>query len=442
MSTITLLAGDVVEVLKTLPDKSVHACICSPPFYGLRDYGTASWEGGRPDCQHTIRQKDRDNKAASKVSGRVSRGKRDVCLHCGAIRIDQQIGLEESPELYVARLVEVFREVRRVLRDDGTLWLNLGDSYWAGKGKNGSSKARATAKERGYQQSRGTVQVETKVTDGRHAVFKPKDLMLIPARVAIALVEDGWYLRQDIIWYAPNKKPESVRDRPTLSHEHIFLFAKQRYYYYDNEAVKVEGAGTLPWGNKRNFKMNDNGAQGQHGKSSMFSGGTREEYINKWYSGKVQRRSVWTVPTKPYKGAHHAPWPEALVEPMLLASTSAKGCCPACGAPWRRITEKENPPHDGETDSTYAKGTAAGERGEEYVDRTITVGWGTSCKCGGDLEPVPCTVIDIFVGSGTTGAVAIKHGRSFIGIDLNPEYIELSRKGLEQVQPLLLLEEK
>jgi DNA modification methylase len=192
--------GDCIESMRQMEAASVNCCVTSPPYYGLRDYGN-----------------------------------------------DGQIGLEATPEAFVAKMVEVFREVKRVLRDDGTLWLNLGDSYWGGKGSNGSSKARRTADERGYSQSDGTVMMDTRPQDGKHSILKPKDLIGIPWRVAFALQADGWYLRQDIIWHKPNPMPESVTDRCTKAHEYIFLLTKSARYWYDAEAVK-EDAETKPHG--------------------------------------------------------------------------------------------------------------------------------------------------------------------------------------------------
>lgn len=428
MSTVTLLTGDVIDVLKTLPDQSVHACLCSPPFFGLRDYGTGTWQGGDPNCKHTVSNQVEDRKAKGAITNAVRPGAPRTCRKCGALRIDRQIGLENSVEEYVTRLVEVFREVRRVLRNDGTLWLNLGESF----ASKSTGSVSAGTKQRTQMGSFGR---PDKISSG----FKPKDLMMIPARVAIALQSDGWYLRQDIIWAKSNKMPESVKDRPTINHEHIFLLAKSRRYFYDGEAVKEDGAGTLPWGNKRNFKMNDNGAQGRHGSSSMFSAGSKQEFIDKWYSGKRQRRSVWNIPTKPYKGAHFATWPEALVEIMLLAATSEKGCCPACGAPYKRIVEKEMPPLRKVVTAgpVGGHGLLGGNRFDDPI-KTTTTGWQPSCKCPGDLEPGPCTAIDIFSGAGTTGVVCVKHNRNYIGIDLNPSNHDLARERIAKVQPLFM----
>ena len=241
----TIHTGDCVSTLQTLPANSVQCCVTSPPYYGLRDYG-----------------------------------------HAG------QIGLEDTPEAYIAKMVEVFREVKRVLRDDGTLWLNIGDSY-AGSGPSGASYQSATTKRRaagnGMEGSfrisktlakRGLTYANKKPV--APAGFKSKDLMGIPWMLAFALRADGWYLRQDIIWHKPNPMPESVTDRCTKAHEYVFLLSKSARYFYDAEAAKecaVDG------------------------------------------DGNRNRRSVWAITTKPFKGAHFAVMPEALVEPCILAGS-------------------------------------------------------------------------------------------------------------------------
>lgn len=317
--------GDCIEVMRTLPANSVQTCVTSPPYYGLRSY--------------------------------LPNGHDDKHM---------EIGTEESPDLYVAKLVEVFREVRRLLRDDGTCWIVIGDSYNSGAQMNGQSLNNR------YDEG----DREDRVWAGHRPMIKglgPKQLLGIPWRVAFALQADGWYLRSDIIWAKPNPMPESVKDRPTKSHEYIFLLSKSREYFYDAEAVKEPNAGDLPYGDKVNFKMNDDAAQGRHGKSSMFAGGTRQEYIEKYYTNGRNRRSVWTVNTQSYEGAHFATYPVKLVEPCILA------------------------------------GSAVGD-----------------------------TVLDPFNGSGTTGAVALKHGRCYIGIDLNADYITLAHTRIRQSQPLLL----
>jgi len=305
-----VLQGDCRDVLPTLPEKSVNCCVTSPPYFGLRDYGVAG-----------------------------------------------QIGLEPTPDEFVSEMVKVFREVRRVLRDDGTLWLNLGDSYWGGKGMNGSSKARATAEERGYTQSGGTVQMAKRPQDGTHDTIKPKDLIGIPWRVAFALQADGWYLRQDIIWAKPNPMPESVTDRCTKSHEYIFLMAKSERYFCDMDAIKEPAVKGDCNAGARNYV----GVSGRERLSQSEC--DRNDGRNK--------RSVWTVASSPFSEAHFATFPPKLIEPCILA-----GC------------------------------------------------------------PVGGTVLDPFNGAGTTGLVSVMQGRNYLGIELNPEYIEMTNKRISEAVPL------
>lgn len=297
-----ILQGDCIEQLRKLPDGCVNTCVTSPPYFGLRDYG---------------------------VKG--------------------QIGLETTPEAYVAKLVDVFREVKRVLRDNGTLWLNLGDSYAANRTCQvpASNVGKSTGE---AQAAKGKASV---VPEG----LKPKDLIGIPWRVAFALQADGWYLRSDIIWSKPNPMPESVTDRPTKAHEYIFLLSKSERYYYDYEAIKEQAVSDHPSGNGfvRDARLSLDGR-----------GST-----NQWQPTELRnKRDVWTVNTQPFPEAHFATFPPKLVEPCILA-----GC-----------------PSDG-------------------------------------------TVLDPFFGAGTTGLVALENGREFIGIELNPSYIEIAQKRISVIQP-------
>ena len=294
--------GDCVEIIKGISANSVQSVITSPPYYGLRDYGH-----------------------------------------------DGQIGLEKTPEAYVAKMVEVFREVRRVLRDDGTVWLNIGDSY-AGSGKGGQSAEKRSAGWQPTYANKGYVPPDC----------KPKDLIGIPWMLAFALRTDGWWLRQDIIWHKPNPMPESVLDRCTRSHEYLFLLSKSAQYYFDANTVREPLS--------ESTKMRDKTPRGR----SQNGGGSAESMAGYDYSrenlGNMtsnpsgrNRRSVWSINTKPYKGAHFAVMPEALVEPCVLAGSKA-----------------------------------------------------------GD------TILDPFAGSGTVGVVALRHGRDFVGCELNSEYVEIA----------------
>ena len=272
-----IIEGDCLKSLREMPDKSVNCCITSPPYYGLRDYGN---EG--------------------------------------------QIGLEETPEQFVEQLVQVFREVKRILKDDGTLWLNLGDSYWGGKGKSGSrdgeyQEERAIngkSLNKKHQQMGG--KGETRPTDKKHDVIKPKDLIGIPWMVAFALRSDGWYLRQDIIWHKPNPMPESVTDRCTKAHEYIFLLSKSKQYYFDNDAIR--GPIKLTEGDTVRFR--------ERKTSSPF--GNRDEDTQqrevKYDEIKgANKRSVWAVNTKPYSGAHFATFPEELITDCIKAGCPENG---------------------------------------------------------------------------------------------------------------------
>ena len=215
-----------------LADGSVNCVVTSPPYYGLRDYGTAKWEGGDPNCNHNPQRPDGGDRSDRTLP--LGRGGvyHDICAKCGAVRIDQQIGLEQTPAEYVNDIVQVFREVKRVLRDDGTLWLNLGDSYFnlQNSNRNGLSESLGG-------KVRGGGEYKTQKRNAGNLPIKEKDLIGIPWMVAFALRDDGWYLRQDIIWHKPNPMPESVKDRCTKAHEYIFLLSKSPRYYYDYEAV-------------------------------------------------------------------------------------------------------------------------------------------------------------------------------------------------------------
>jgi DNA modification methylase len=401
--TVTLLPGDCLDVLRTLPTASVHCVVTSPPYFGLRAYN-----GG-----------------------------------------EQEIGSEATPDAYVARLVAVFREVWRVLRDDGTCWLNLGDSY-AGSG-NGSNDYRPE----GASISRHS---------GKYVGQKPrsslasKQLLGIPWRVAFALQADGWLLRSDIVWSKPNCMPESVKDRPTKAHEYVFLLAKQARYFYDADAVKEESidpASHKPWKTRNKMRMNE--LDPVHAQTRGF----HNIPDGKIYSRR-NRRSVWHIATTPFSARsvgiddvdHFAVMPPKLVEPCVLAGTSERGVCPTCGAPWVRVVETHNGRHLKEYRARAdtpksAASNGYGGRGSASSGLTKpgwrqfspptshTTGWQSSCACGG--EPIPATVLDPFCGAGTVGLVSVQHGRRFIGIDLNARYLEIARRRIEKGAPVLPL---
>jgi|TARA_B110000438_G_scaffold145872_1_gene140438 DNA modification methylase len=304
---IKILHGSCLDRLKDLEDQSINTCITSPPYWGLRDYGTGEWIGGDPNCPHMRTTKiSKDTSTGHKAmfeQGNVVGDAiyKNECPKCGAIRQDNQLGLEETPEEFVENLVEVFREVKRVLRDDGTVWLNLGDSY-CGTGHKGNYTDPKHKEGRNGQK----IALNNKIEG-----LKSKDLVGIPWRVAFALQADGWYLRQDIIWHKPNPMPESVRDRCTKAHEYIFLLSKSPKYYFDNEAIKEDAK----------FPDGPNSPHKIKAVENVYSANLQKIGANP----KRNKRSVWTVTTKPFKGAHFATFPMDLIEPCVLAGCPEGG---------------------------------------------------------------------------------------------------------------------
>ena len=309
--------GDCREIMRKWASQGVKAqtCITSPPYYGLRDYGTAKWEGGDPNCEHSISMPTKWNdpkRGTNVLRPEVGHrgGSSSNCHLCGAKRIDEQLGLEDTPEEYIKNMVEVFRCVWDVLEDDGTLWVNIGDSYC-----NSNGFARASPE---YQrEGRNNMPANDRKLDKLHATgLKTKDLIGIPWMLAFALRADGWYLRQDIIWSKPNPMPESVQDRCTKAHEYIFLLSKSHKYHFDHVAIKEPLKGEPETRDK-----NAEGYQADYSKGDRFSKGERVFGAD----GMANKRSVWTVNTKPYSGAHFAVFPTELIEPCILAGAPLGG---------------------------------------------------------------------------------------------------------------------
>lgn len=373
--TVQLLTGDSRHVLTTLASNSIHCLVTSPPYFQLRDYGTATWEGGNPDCQHQPVETVRTAWANS-VKGPNGSGKNGTnyanmtketggkCAVCGAQRTDRQIGLEDTPEAFIAALVDVFREARRVLRDDGVAFINIGDSY-ARDAKNGQHKPGDSGKQNyvitdggGRAASGVNLRSETQGSSdgkvGRHdraarpaggSGLKPKDLIGIPWMLAFALRADGWYLRQEIIWHKPNPMPESVTDRFTKSHEHVFMLSKSERYWFDQDAVSED---TVIKNRARGPALHPDRV------STNGNAGLAQRPVHE----KRNKRDVRTIPTEPSSIPHYAMMPTELARTCILAG------CPEGG-----------------------------------------------------------TVIDPFGGAGTTGLVADRLGRHAVLIELNPKSV-------------------
>jgi DNA modification methylase len=299
--------GDCREIMRKWASQGVKAqtCITSPPYYGLRDYGTGKWIGGDENCSHKRDSKHSDKTITGHANKDLTVGDaiyKSVCPRCGAIREDRQLGLEETPEEYIKAMVEVFRCVWDVLEDDGTLWLNIGDSYYNYRPGKGQALVQQSVANNIQDLPQVCARRGNKL-DG----LKEKDLIGIPWMLAFALRADGWYLRQDIIWHKPNPMPESVGDRCTKSHEYIFLLSKSRKYHFDHVAIKEPVK--EDWGTRDRT----NGKYHNEGTGLQPHSGLEKSYE------MANKRSVWTVNTKPYSGAHFAVFPTELIEPCILA---------------------------------------------------------------------------------------------------------------------------
>lgn len=373
MELDTIHNADALTLLRALPDESINCCVTSPPYFGLRDYGT-----------------------------------------------DGQIGLEETPQQYVDALVTVFRELRRVLRSDGTFWLNIGDSY-AGSGKGGQSSEKRSANWQPEYSNHGA----------RYG-FKAKDRMMIPARLAIALQDDGWWLRDEIVWHKPNPMPASVTDRTTTAHEMVYLLTKRPRYWYDAEAVAEPAVGA----GGGDFMPALKAIQPEHGGESRTGKWARS---NRPQEPTRNRRSVWTINPEPLAAAHFAVMPSKLVEICILAGCPPK-VCSACGAPYQRVVEKPDMSKR-PTRATNAKTMtdalhvsngwagypkSAGQKYQEWrnANPNVTLGWTPTCNCHAPHDSG--IVIDPFMGAGTVALVAQRLNRHFIGSDLNPEYVRMA----------------
>jgi DNA modification methylase len=433
-----ILQGSCLELMRGLPENSIQTVITSPPYFGLRNYGTDPqiW-GGSKECEHDwgVTQprrlrtehdvKNPESIQLHNTGANHGLPTTSTCVKCGAWR--GELGLEPTPELFVEHLVWIFREVRRILREDGTVWLNIADSYWAGKGQSGQGDS-------GYQEereslNRGHHQIAgkglTRPQDGRHSTIKPKDLCLVPQRLAIALQADGWYVRSEVIWSKRNCMPESVTDRPTRSHEQIWLLTKSRNYYYDIDAIREPHAETSLKRIERPLTLSSN----VEGRAINTEGETDMKRF--CHPAGANCRTVWHMSTTQFRGKHYAGYPLDLPKRCILAGTSAHGRCAECGTPWRRDTETVSlerfdldPADPRYRPSRYdVKYKNVGMRYSQVTDK----GWAKDCDCATDAV-LPCLVLDPFNGSGTTGLVALQNGRSYIGLELNPEYVQMTKE--------------
>lgn len=443
---ITLYQGHAMEVLRALPDESVDCCVTSPPYWALRCYGTEDliW-GGNPACDHQwdSAPPPRGNRGRSesdipnspKQSGTgaaFNQRPSGSCAKCGAWK--GSLGQEPTPDLFVSNLKMIFHEVYRVLRPHGTLWLNIADSYcatdkWGGGGTNTGKHVVAAD---------GSVASWGNRRDKRDSIagLKPKDLVGIPWMAAFALRADGWYLRSDIIWGKSVPMPESVKDRTTKAHEYVFLMSKNADYFYDWHAIATPAKheGVL-----RSYNTPKKKARVINGTGS---GNESDNAGPVAVPAMVNARDVWMLGPEPSGiDEHFATMPLTLAKRCLLAGTSAKGCCDQCGAPWEKIIEKPSADHAADSETKFGEESTAGRlamlrqaaraNGSEYANSPVFKGWRPSCECkdAGIRRPV---VLDPFNGAATTGVAARELGCNYIGIDLNPKYLQISVDRLRQ----------
>lgn len=481
MRTARLICGDALAELRKLPRESVHCCVTSPPYYGLREYNTEpqAW-GGDASCNHAwgspVRMAKKsggtrlsglgkydngltDEAITKKIKAQMVGGCKGAFCRCGAWL--GSLGLEPSPNLYVEHLVGIFEEVRRVLRKDGTLWLNMGDSFASGGRGGEGDRSGLRGSRHSQNESRAAVAVMGR---SRPSGYKKKDLIGMPWRVAFALQAAGWYLRRDIIWSKSNPMPESVADRPTTAHEYVFLLAKSERYFFDGEAIRESASYlepnaadkiTSPYGQGFSRRASATAASFRREDSKrgipqvgQNNGTHRAEREDIAYNGPSRNaRSVWTIATSAFAEAHFATFPPGLAERCIRAGTSERGCCSECGAPWiRQVEASGKTTQEAAAETGYAGHAQAYGGSKQNLDfrgshwklparERTTTGWLASCKCAASVEP--CTILDPFFGAGTTGLVALRLGRDCIGIELNPEYCEMAARRILADAPLL-----
>jgi len=454
-----IILGDALEVLKNIPSEIVDCCITSPPYYSLRFYpGTNKVWDGDPNCDHEWEYYTRASncwgvpgKGVYGVKGEYNKAwirehNQAFCKKCGAWW--GQLGLEPHPQMYIDHLVQIFREVKRVLKKTGVFFLNIGDTYWGGLQGFGTIKGHWRSKIN--REDKYVSQYFMPPTGNkkiRSNWLQPKQKLMIPSRVAIALQEDGWILRNTIIWYKPNHMPHPVKDRLVSAYEPVYMFVKNNKYYFDLDSIRKPHK----WADKD--------------KRSLF--GRVEHKTGKWKESGMAGAAVgyhelgrnpgdvWKIKTANYKGAHFAVFPEELVEKCLKAGCPRE-VCKKCGTPkfrkyeiierdWNDLTEEEKEfirkrygtNKDGEYKGISKKdlnGNDPSERKRRIIKSMLKkkkfIGYVPICKCKKEFEPG--LVLDPFVGSGTTAKVAKALGLNYIGIELNKEYVELATIRLKE----------
>lgn len=373
-----------------LPDNSVHTIVTSPPYLGLRSYNLqpTPWSAAAHPCDHTWEKHRFPPNPADQF----------YCSQPGCDAWLGNYGSEPSIEEYLQHTVAIFRELKRVLRKDGTLWLNIGDTY----NTNGLRAASLNPRHNPRPPSRRTSQDPRK-----------KDLLLMPARTALALQQDGWRVRAENIWDKPNSKPEAPTDRPRRTHEQVYLLTQNDNYFYDPEAVKTKASPNTH-------------SRRKDGRYEPTKGTDPSDHrVGTWtYSYNpetVHLKSVWPIPVEPRPEAHFATFPERLADLCILAATSERGVCPQCGNPWLRTPQPQ-------TEDNNQFSFLDGPPPQNQEEKTL---WRPSCQHG--LEPVPATVLDPFCGTGTTPASALRLGRRAAATDASPQYVEMAKHRLSLI---------
>jgi DNA modification methylase len=468
MSELAKLFHASAHHLPMVDDKSVQCVTTSPPYYGLRAYSgdqNIEWPtvtyapmAGLPpltvagcdaECEHewgaaaTVAIGNAPS-AKSTLTTNNGKGPQEgdkyhhaqkqtttqcaYCQKCGGWR--GPLGNEPTLEAYIGHLILCAREWRRVLRDDGVCFVNLGDSYATSPA--GNKVATGFQQKQSAGKAGALAQWQEGGATTRPQSVPNKNLLMVPARFALAMQADGWILRSEMVWAKPSPMPESVTDRPTKAHEMIYLFSKRERYFWDADAVR-EAASEVSLARIRqpNFE-NQTGGPKDYANGINPNRSMRKTLENFALNPGRNLRTVLTIATQPYSAAHFATWPPALVEPMIKAGTSARGCCPECGTPWRRVVEQE----PSNWQERKAKGAGSGSLvnghnashgvGTDHTlgkRQSVTVGWEAGCACP-PAEPVPCVVLDPFCGSGTTLKVALELGRKAWGCDISAEYLD------------------